>query len=95
MDMLFHRGLVMPVVGDKEVSIAAAALPKHQQGLIGTLADNAAITQRVERSNDNVIAELREFLDESSAYGPVAILFDRELKKAPHALKVEDQSKLD
>lgn len=94
-DMLVDKGLLMPVAGDKEVSAAAAALPKHQQGLIATLADNAAIAQRVARSNDNVMAELRESLDESSAYGPVAVLFDRELEKALRALKAESPAKLE
>lgn len=94
-DMLVDRGLLMPVAGDKEVTAAAAVLPKHQQGLIATLADNAAIAQRVQRSDDNVMAELRDSLDESSAYGPVAILFDRELEKALLTLKADNPAKLE
>ncbi|MCU0252044.1 MAG: alpha/beta hydrolase [Vicinamibacterales bacterium] len=94
-DMLVDKGFRMPVAGDKEVAAASAALPKRQQALIATLSDNAAVAQRVHRSNANVMAELREAMDETGAYGPVAVLFDRELEKALRALKAEGPAKLE
>lgn len=89
-DMLVARDFVMPELSDKDVEAAAAGLPKQQRSLISTLADNAAIARRVEQSNVNAIRELRDTMDEDSQYGPVAVLFDRELEKALAALKKTD-----
>lgn len=94
-DMLVTRDFVMPKPGDTDIAAAAAVLPKEQQSLIQTLVDNAEIAQRVDRSNQNVIAELRDLLDQGSQFGPVAVLFDRELEKALRAVKSEDPSQLE
>ena len=92
-DMLVGRDFVMPMPGDDDVAAASAKLPKQQRALIDTLADNAAIAQRVDRSNLNVMEELRDALDASANYGPVAALFDQELEKALIAEKARDASK--
>lgn len=94
-DMLVSRNFIMPAAGDDDVAAAAASLPKAQRALIGTLVDNAAIAQRVERSNVHVMAQLRDQLDESGQFGPVAVLFDRELEKALRAVKAADPSRLE
>ncbi len=94
-DMLVARNFVMPKPGDDDIAAAAAGLPKAERGLIATLTDNAAISDRIARSNDNVMAELRDLLDESGQFGPVAVLFDRELEKSLKAAKAEDPSRLE
>ncbi|MBL8789308.1 MAG: alpha/beta fold hydrolase [Rhizobiales bacterium] len=91
-DKLVGRNFVMPMPGDAEISAASASLPKRQRDLITTLADNAAISSRVERSNQNVMEELRDELDATSNYGPVATLFDAELEMALLAAKGRDPS---
>lgn len=92
-DMLVARNFLMPPPGDDDVTAASATLPKQQRALIDTLADNAAIAQRVDRSNQNVMEELRDELDASTNYGLVAALFDQELEKALIAAKGSDASK--
>lgn len=92
-DMLVGRNFVMPMPGDDDVSAASASLPKEQRELLSTLADNAAIAQRVDRSNENVMEQLRDAVDVSTNYGPVATLFDSELEKALIAAKGSDASK--
>ena len=92
-DMLVAKDFVMPMPGDDDVATASAKLPKQQRDLIATLADNAAIAQRVDRSNQNVMEELRDELDAGRNYGPVATLFDAELEKALIAAKGSDASK--
>lgn len=92
-DMLVGKNFVMPMPGDDDVSAASAKLPKQQRALIATLADNAAISQRVDRSNQNVMEELRDEIDASTNFGPVAALFDSELEKALIAAKGSDASK--
>jgi len=72
----------MPKVGDEDVAAAGAGLPQRQRDLIAALADNAAIAQRVERSNGTLVEELRDEIAAAGTYGPVAILFDAELEKA-------------
>jgi hypothetical protein len=80
-DMLVGRNFIMPMPGDDDVSAASASLPKELRELLSTLADNAAIAQRVQKSNENVMEELRDAVDVSTNYGPVATLFDKELKR--------------
>jgi pimeloyl-ACP methyl ester carboxylesterase len=92
-DMLVAKDFVLPFPGDDDVAAAAAALPKQQRDLIATLADNAAIAERVDRSNQNVMEELRNERDASMNYGPVADLFDKELEKALIALKGNDEAR--
>jgi pimeloyl-ACP methyl ester carboxylesterase len=92
-DMLVGRNFVMPMPGDDDVSAASAELPKRQRDLIAALADNAAIAQRLERSNQNVIEELRDEIDAGRNYGPVATLFDGELEKALTAAAAGDAAK--
>lgn len=92
-DMLVGKDFVMPVPSDADVTVASARLPKRQRALIATLADNAAISQRVDRSNTQVMEELRDELDANANYGPVATLFDAELEKALIAAKGADPSK--
>jgi pimeloyl-ACP methyl ester carboxylesterase len=92
-DMLSGRNFVMPMPGDDDVSAAAAPLPKRQRDLIAALTDNAAIAQRLDRSNQNVIEELRDEVDAGRNYGPVATLFDGELEKALIAAAAGDAAK--
>jgi pimeloyl-ACP methyl ester carboxylesterase len=92
-DMLVGRDFVMPMPGDDDVTAAVAKLPKRQRDLIATLADNAAISRRVDRSTQNVMEELRDERDASTNYGPVAALFDAELEKALIAARGTDVSK--
>jgi pimeloyl-ACP methyl ester carboxylesterase len=92
-DMLVGRNFVMPMPGDDDVSAASARLPKRQRDLIAALADNAAIAQRVERSNQNAIEDLRDEIDATRNYGPVATLFDSELEKALIAATAGDSGK--
>ena len=92
-DMLVSRDFVMPMPGDDDVTAATAKLPKRQRDLIATLADNAAISQRVDRSTQNVMEELRDERDASTNYGPVATLFDAELEKALIAARGTDVAK--
>lgn len=92
-DLLVGRDFVMPMPGDNDVAKASSSLPKAQRALIGTLADNAVISARVERSNQNVIEELRDEIDAEKNYGPVAILFDGELEKALIAARGTDAAK--
>ena len=92
-DMLVDRNFVMPMLGDDDVSAASAKLPKRQRDLIAALADNAAIAQRLDRSNQNVIEELRDEIDAWRNYGPVATLFDGELEKALIAAAAGDAAK--
>jgi pimeloyl-ACP methyl ester carboxylesterase len=92
-DMLVGRDFVMPMPGDDDVTAATAKLPKRQRDLIATLADNAAISQRVDRSTQNVMEGLRDERDASTNYGPVAALFDAELEKALIAARGTDVSK--
>ena len=94
-DMLIAKDFVLPFPGDDDVSAASAALPKQQRDLIATLADNAAIAKRIDRSNLNVMEELRDERDTSANYGPVATLFDKELEKALIAAKGNDSVKAD
>lgn len=92
-DKLVDRNFIMPMPGDDDVSAAAASLPKRQRELIAALADNAAIAQRLDRSNQNVIEELRDEVDAGRNYGPVATLFDGELEKALIAAAAGDAAK--
>lgn len=92
-DLLVGRDFIMPMPGDEDVAKASATLPKAQRALIGTLADNAAISARIARSNQNVIEELRDEIDAEKNYGPVAILFDTELEKALIAARGTDAAK--
>lgn len=92
-DLLVGRDFVMPMPGDDDVAKASAMLPKAQRALIGTLADNAVISARIDRSNQNVIEELRDEIDVERNYGPVAILFDTELEKALIAARGTDAAK--
>ena len=94
-DMLIAKDFVLPFPGDDDVSAASARLPKQQRDLIATLADNAAIAKRIDRSNLNVMEELRDERDTSANYGPVATLFDKELEKALLAAKGNDSAKAD
>lgn len=94
-DMLVGRDFVMPKPGDADIAAAATGLPQEEQALIATLADNATIAERIARSNDNVMEELRDLVDTSGQFGPVAVLFDRELEFALRAAKNEDPSKLE
>lgn len=92
-DMLIGRDFVMPTPGDDDVAVATKQLPKRQRDLIATLADNAMISERVDRSNQNVMEELRDERDASANYGPVATLFDVELEEALIAERGSDASK--
>ena len=92
-DMLVSRDFKLPAPGDDDVAKAAASLPKAQRALLSTLADNGAIQQRIDTSNQNVMEELRDELDAVAHYGPVADLFDRELEKALIAAKGSDAAK--
>ncbi|KPF59640.1 alpha/beta hydrolase [Rhizobium sp. AAP116] len=92
-DLLVGRDFIMPMPGDDDVAKASATLPKAQRALIGTLADNAMISSRIARSNQNVIEELRDEIDAEKNYGPVAILFDTELEKALIAARGTDATK--
>lgn len=92
-DLLALEDFKLPAPGDDDVAKAAAGLPKAQRALLSTLADNAAIQQRVDQSNQNVMEELRDELDASANYGPVADLFDRELEKALIAARGSDAAK--
>lgn len=92
-DLLALKDFKLPAPGDDDVAKAAAGLPKAQHALLSTLADNAAIQQRVDQSSQNVMEELRDELDASANYGPVADLFDRELEKALIAAKGSDAAK--
>ena len=92
-DMLVDRNFVMPMLGDDDVSAASAKLPKRQRDLIAALADNAAMAQQLDRSNQNVIEELRDEIDAWRNYGPVATLFDGELEKALIAAAAGDAAK--
>jgi pimeloyl-ACP methyl ester carboxylesterase len=92
-DMLVGRDFVMPMPGDDDVTTAAAKLPKAQRALIGALADNAAISARVDRSNQNLMEDLRDEIDAAGNYGPVAALFDAELEKALIAARGDDADK--
>ena len=83
----------MPLPGDDDVAPASAKLPKQQRDLIATLADNAAIAERVDRSNQNVMEELRDALDAGTNYGPVATCSTEELEKALMAAKGNDAAK--
>ncbi|PZF78286.1 hypothetical protein DK847_00210 [Aestuariivirga litoralis] len=93
-DMLMARNFLMPELGDDDVTEASASLPKEQRNLIRTLSDNVAISRRVEKSNANVVEELRDTVDERDQYGPVAVLFDRELEKALTAEGKSDPAKI-
>lgn len=92
-DLLVGRNFVMPMPGDDDVAKASATLPKAQRSLIGTLADNAVITARINRSNQNVMEELRDEIDAEKNYGRVATLFDAELEKALIAARGSDDAK--
>ncbi len=92
-DMLVGRDFVMPMPGDDDVTAAAAKLPKAQRAMIGALADNVAISARVDRSNLNLMEELRDEIDANRNYGPVAALFDAELEKALIAARGSDAEK--
>ena len=92
-DLLVGRDFVMPMPGDDDVAKASATLPKAQRSLIGTLADNAVITARINRSNQNVMEELRDEIDAEKNYGRVATLFDAELEKALIAARGSDDAK--
>lgn len=92
-DLLVGRKFVMPMVGDEDVAAAAAGLPKRQRELFAALADNAAIAQRVERSTGTLVEELRDEIDATGNYGPIAILFDAELEKALIAATAGDAAK--
>ena len=81
-DLLVGREFVMPMPGDADVAKAAASLPGRQRDLLTALADNAAIAQRVERSNGTLVEDLRDEIAAAGPYGPVAVLFDAELEKA-------------
>jgi len=94
-DMLMNRNFVMPMPGDDDVSAASANLPKRQRDLIAALADNAAIAQRVDRSNQNIMEELRDEIDAGRNYGPVATLFDSELEKALITATAGDAAKVE
>jgi pimeloyl-ACP methyl ester carboxylesterase len=93
-DLLVGRDFVMRMPGDDDVAKASAMLPKAQRALINTLADNAVISARIDRSNQNVIEELRDEIDVERNYGPVAILFDTELEKALIAARGTDAAKV-
>lgn len=93
-DLLVGRDFVMPMPGDDDVAKASATLPKAQRSLIGTLADNAVITARINRSNQNVMEELRDEIDAEKNYGRVATLFDAELEKALIAARGSDDAKV-
>ena len=92
-DKLVDRNFVMPMQGDDDVSAGSVSLPKRQRDLIAALADNAAIAQRVDRSNQNVIEELRDEIDAGRNYGAVATLFDGELEKALIAATAGDAAR--
>lgn len=92
-DLLVGRDFVMPMPGDDDVAKASATLPKAQRSLVGTLADNAVITARINRSNQNVMEELRDEIDAEKNYGRVATLFDAELEKALFAARGSDDAK--
>ena len=92
-DLLVGRDFVIPMPGDDDVAKASATLPKAQRSLIGTLADNAVITARINRSNQNVMEELRDEIDAEKNYGRVATLFDAELEKALIAARGSDDAK--
>ncbi|WP_172450092.1 alpha/beta hydrolase [Rhizobium sp. TH135] len=92
-DLLVGRDFVMPMPGDDDVAKASATLPKAQRALIGTLADNAVISARIDRSNQNVVEELRDEIDAEKNYGRVATLFDSELEKALIAARGSDDAK--
>lgn len=92
-DLLVGRKFVMPMVGDEDVAAAAAGLPKRQRDLVAALADNAAIAQRVERSNGTLVEEMRDEIAAAGTYGPVAILFDAELEKALIAATAGDAAR--
>ena len=94
-DMLVGRNFVMPMPGDDDVSAASATLPKRQRDLIAALADNAAIAQRVDRSNQTIIEDLRDEIDAGRNYGPVATLFDSELEKALIIAAAADAAKVE
>ncbi len=68
---------------------ASAPLPK-QRALLSTLADNAAIAQRINTSTQNVMKNCGTRQDASTNYGPVATLFDKELEKALLVRKTSD-----
>ncbi|MBX9467698.1 MAG: alpha/beta hydrolase [Rhizobium sp.] len=92
-DMLVGLDFVMPMAGDDDVTKASTALPKAQRALIGALADNVSISARIDRSNQNVMEELRDEIDADKNYGPVATLFDTELEKALIAARGDDAEK--
>lgn len=92
-DLLVGRDFVMPMPGDDDVAKASAPLPKSQRALIGTLADNAVISARLDRSNQSIMEQLRDEIDTERNYGPVAILFDSELEKALIAARGADAAK--
>jgi pimeloyl-ACP methyl ester carboxylesterase len=92
-DLLVGRNFVMPMIGDEDVVAAAASLPKRQRDLIAALADHATIVQRVDRSNGTLMEDLRDDIDATRNYGPVAILFDGELQKALIAATAGDAAK--
>lgn len=92
-DMLIERNFVMPMPGDDDIAQSSAALPKAQRALISALADNATVSARIDRSNQNIMEQLRDALDAEKNYGPVAILFDAELEKALLAARGSDASK--
>ncbi len=92
-DLLVGRDFVMPMPGDDDVAKASAPLPKSQRALIGTLADNAVISARLDRSNQSIMEQLRDEIDTERNYGPVAILFDTELEKALIAARGADATK--
>jgi pimeloyl-ACP methyl ester carboxylesterase len=94
-DRLAGRKFVMPLIGEEDVVAAAAGLPRRQRDLIAALADNAGISDRVDRSNGTLVEELRDEIDVTRNYGPVAILFDAELEKALVAAAAGDIAKGD
>jgi pimeloyl-ACP methyl ester carboxylesterase len=92
-DLLVGRDFKLPAPGDDDVAAAARPLPKRMQGLVGTLADHAALSARIAGSTAAVMEALREERDVNTLYGPVAVLFDGELEKALLAARGGDKAR--
>jgi pimeloyl-ACP methyl ester carboxylesterase len=92
-DLLAGRDFVMPLIGEEDVLAASSGLPKRQRDLVAALADNATITEKVRTSNGTLMEELRDEIDASGNYGPIATLFDTELEKALVTAAAGDRTK--
>ena len=92
-DRLAGRGFVMPMTGSEDVVAAAAALPKRQRDLLAGLAGNAAMRQQLGQSDATLVESLRDEIDATGHYGPVAILFDTELERALIAAAAGDRAR--